>query len=91
MCVHPVSVLGPRVAGNRAVALSMFFAGLPVIPLPEMGERRIDAFCGRPPVADVTFVALPVVQNEGYAKVSLKKYRPMAARNEDGKVFNGLL
>jgi len=28
---------------------------------------------------------------EGYAKLSLKKYRPIAARNEDGKVFNGLL
>jgi DNA-binding beta-propeller fold protein YncE len=28
---------------------------------------------------------------EGYAKLSLKKYRPKAARNEDGKVFNGLL
>jgi hypothetical protein len=28
---------------------------------------------------------------EGYAKLSLKKYRPIAARNEDRKVFNGLL
>ena len=28
---------------------------------------------------------------EGYAKLSLKKYRPMAARNEDKKVFSGLL
>jgi len=28
---------------------------------------------------------------EAYAKVSLKKYRPMAARNEDKKVFSGLL
>jgi hypothetical protein len=28
---------------------------------------------------------------EGYAKLSLKKYRPIAARNEDGKVFSGLL
>jgi hypothetical protein len=27
---------------------------------------------------------------EGYAKLSLKKYRPIAARNEDEKVFNGL-
>jgi hypothetical protein len=27
---------------------------------------------------------------EGYAKLSLKKYRPMAARNEDKKVFSGL-
>jgi hypothetical protein len=26
---------------------------------------------------------------EGYAKLSLKKYRPIAARNEDRKVFNG--
>ncbi|MBV9058908.1 MAG: hypothetical protein JOZ09_07090 [Pseudonocardiales bacterium] len=28
---------------------------------------------------------------EAYAKVSLKKYRPIAARNEDKKVFSGLL
>jgi hypothetical protein len=28
---------------------------------------------------------------EGYAKLSLKKYMPIAARNEDTKVFNGLL
>ena len=29
--------------------------------------------------------------HEGYAKASLKKCRPIAARNEDKKVFNGLL
>jgi hypothetical protein len=39
---------------------------------------------------------LPVPGTEGgdkeaYAKVSLKKYRPMAARNEDRNVFSGLL
>jgi hypothetical protein len=28
---------------------------------------------------------------EGYAKLSLKKYRPIAARNEDANVFRGLL
>jgi hypothetical protein len=28
---------------------------------------------------------------EAYAKPTLKKYRPIAARNEDKKVFNGLL
>jgi hypothetical protein len=28
---------------------------------------------------------------EAYAKLSLKKYRPMAARNENKKVFSGLL
>jgi amino acid transporter len=28
---------------------------------------------------------------EGYAELSLKKYRPMAARNEDKKVLSGLL
>jgi hypothetical protein len=31
------------------------------------------------------------LDTEAYAKVSLKKYRPMAARNEDKKVFSGLL
>jgi 2-methylcitrate dehydratase PrpD len=30
-------------------------------------------------------------QQEAYAKLSLKKYRPMAARNEGKKVFSGLL
>jgi hypothetical protein len=28
---------------------------------------------------------------EGYAKLSLKKYRPIAARKDDEKVINGLL
>jgi pimeloyl-ACP methyl ester carboxylesterase len=28
---------------------------------------------------------------EGYAKLSLKKYRPIAARNDDRNVFSGLL
>jgi hypothetical protein len=28
---------------------------------------------------------------EAYAKPSLKKYKPMAARNEDRKVLRGLL
>jgi len=35
--------------------------------------------------------ATEVLNNEAYAKVSLKKYRPIAARNEDKKVFSGLL
>jgi hypothetical protein len=32
-----------------------------------------------------------VVDQEAYAKVSLKKYKPMAARNEDRNVSSGLL
>jgi hypothetical protein len=31
------------------------------------------------------------LDQEAYAKASVKKYRPMAARNEDKKVFSGLL
>jgi hypothetical protein len=31
------------------------------------------------------------VFKEGYAKLPLKKYRPIAARNEDEKVFKGRL
>ena len=31
------------------------------------------------------------IHKEAYAKPTLKKYRPIAARNEDKKVFNGLL
>lgn len=33
----------------------------------------------------------PIKTIEAYAKPSLKKYRPIAARNEDKKVFSGLL
>jgi hypothetical protein len=36
-------------------------------------------------------VSIAVLDLEAYAKASLKKYRPMAARNEDKKVFSGLL
>ena len=32
-----------------------------------------------------------MVHQEAYAKVSLKKYKPMAARNEDRNVSSGLL
>ena len=31
------------------------------------------------------------IDTEAYAKVSLKKYKPMAARNEDRNVSSGLL
>jgi hypothetical protein len=40
-------------------------------------------------MSDLSWPA-PVVK-EAYAKPSLKKYRPIAARNEDKKVFSGLL
>ncbi len=33
---------------------------------------------------------LEFLAQEAYAKLSLKKYRPIAARNEDKKVFSGL-
>jgi hypothetical protein len=36
-------------------------------------------------------LSLSLLDSEAYAKLSLKKYRPMAARNEDKKVFSGLL
>jgi hypothetical protein len=32
-----------------------------------------------------------MIYMENYAKPSLKKYKPTAARNEDKKVFSGLL
>ena len=37
------------------------------------------------------FVAKPDENLVVYAKLSLRKYRPIAARNEDKKVFSGLL
>ena len=36
-------------------------------------------------------VCLTAEGYEAYAKPSLKKYKPMAARNEDRKVLRGLL
>ena len=36
-------------------------------------------------------VSDPGIDSEGYAKPSLKKCRPIAARNEDKKVFSGRL
>jgi hypothetical protein len=39
----------------------------------------------------LVFAELVAEYPEVYAKLSLKKYRPMAARNEDKKVFSGLL
>ena len=39
----------------------------------------------------VLLVLLPQEGTEGYAKPSLKKCRPIAARNEDKKVFSGRL
>ena len=39
----------------------------------------------------VASVARECGLNEGYAKPSLKKCRPIAARNEDEKVFSGRL
>ena len=34
--------------------------------------------------------ASPLISSVAYAKLSLKKYSPIAARNEDKKVCNGL-
>jgi hypothetical protein len=41
-------------------------------------------------VSDVVAIQLGR-DEEAYAKPSLKKYKPMAARNEDRKVLSGLL
>ena len=43
-------------------------------------------------ISSVTARALDMTRyREAYAKVSLKKYKPMAARNEDRNVSSGLL
>ncbi|MBV9141290.1 MAG: hypothetical protein JO115_10290 [Pseudonocardiales bacterium] len=49
----------------------------------EMLERRLPM--------PASLVVVRFEDSEAYAKASLKKYRPMAARNEDKKVFSGLL
>lgn len=53
----------------------------PMIPPVKVPERQ-----GRRPV-----VGRVCFDTEAYAKVSLKKYKPMAARNEDRNVSSGLL
>jgi hypothetical protein len=42
-------------------------------------------------IRDVAKAPCELMHKEAYAKLSLKKYRPMAARNEAMKVFSGLL
>ena len=54
----------------------------PAGPIPDLVNRDFSAEKpGEKMVGDI----------EAYAKLSLKKYSPMAARNVDEKVFNGLL
>jgi hypothetical protein len=52
-----------------------------------VGEYSLTPVEPPPPLAPITEEDIGV---EGYAKLSLKKYRPITARNEDEKVFNGL-
>ena len=54
---------------------------------------RYPALCGAEvPAASLTTASESRCQDcEAYAKASLKKYRPIAARNEDKKVCSGLL
>jgi hypothetical protein len=67
------------------------------IGTPGLAANFSDDFCERDTVAlqvssnSSTNQGGPCRFKEGYAKLSLKKYRPIAARNEDRKVFNGLL
>ena len=60
-----------------------------VLAFQDRRERRSE---GRRRIADIAASAdLPYLCLQGYAKLSLKKYRPMTARNEDVNVFRGLL
>jgi hypothetical protein len=69
------------VLGNRAVNVTVAPQALSFI---SVGTRtRNEICCG--------FRKYEFTGQEAYAKLSLKKYRPMAARNEDKKVFSGLL
>jgi Protein of unknown function (DUF4238) len=59
------------------------FASFPTDVLAYTGGRTVDSEL----IADY----LEHVHLEAYAKASLKKYRPIAVRNDDKKVFSGLL
>jgi hypothetical protein len=65
----------------------------PPFTAPDLIERlqRIMAALGNDEHRDTRLPGMTVTDHEGYAKLSLKKYSPIAARNEDRKVFNGLL
>jgi hypothetical protein len=50
-------------------------------------ERGANVFSRYPTQRDLLRMFVRV--KEGYAKLSLKKWSPIAARNDDLKVFNG--
>ena len=56
-------------------------------------EEEVGEFVAASENGDLVGIAdaLADIVYEGYAKLSLKKYRPIAARNDDKKVFSGLL
>ena len=68
---------------------------LTVITFDELLKRLKLLFCRenqsiRPEVSSL-LPQVGIEDDEGYAKPSLKKCRPIAARNEDKKVFSGRL
>ncbi len=73
-----------RWRADYVLLVRMSGVGSRMTKLPVNGE---DDSYGLPPGLDIS-VAHPA--REAYAKLSLKKYRPIAARNEDAKVSSGL-
>jgi hypothetical protein len=86
----------PRMTGSLSKVLFAGFSALPDTP-PARKPSQIPSRCYAATRAETAPTAQDLrschngADNEAYAKVSLKKYKPMAARNEDKNVPSGLL
>jgi len=66
-----------------------------VVALTYMRRNRVQAelaetyAVSQPTISRAVTGVTPLIGREGYAKPSLKKYSPIAARNDDLKVFKG--
>jgi hypothetical protein len=68
--------------------------GMPImwcLANPKLGEREVVAALLEHNHHLIHTGQILLADKEAYAKASLKKYRPIAARNDDKKVFSGLL
>jgi hypothetical protein len=74
--------------GNLGDLLGRLFRGVAFDHV--LGKVLAIAVQAEQAVSDVVAIQLGR-DEEAYAKPSLKKYKPMAARNEDRKVLSGLL
>jgi hypothetical protein len=84
----PGRLLGGHAAGKQAEHLPLT-AGQPETPAIDTDIAELVVLLNRAGIR--TSQSCMTSGSEAYAKVSLKKYKPMAARNEDRNVSSGLL